>query len=140
MRLSTALFMFLLLLWPVGAEDIVVGPVEAVVLRVIDGDSVQVRAHVWPKHYVEENVRIAGVDAPELRGHCDAERSQARAAKAFVETLLASKRVRLLNLRRGKFRYLADMQTAAGQDVATALLQRGLARVYSGGDRPGWCG
>ncbi len=122
-----------------SADDVIAGPVVADVVRVIDGDSFVVRAHVWPRHVVQENIRLAGVDVPELRGRCPWERGRARVAKAFVQRMIAGQRVRLYNLRRGKFRYLAELRTAAGDDMAELLIANGFARLYDGGKRQGWC-
>ena len=42
------------------------GPVSAVVERVVDGDTLDVRADIWLGQSLNVRVRIAGVDAPEL--------------------------------------------------------------------------
>ena len=42
--------------------------VPARVVRVIDGDTVEVLARPWPGQTIQAIVRLAGVDAPELRG------------------------------------------------------------------------
>src|SRR5690606_10793304 len=66
------------------------GPVPAEVLRVVDGDTIEVRAHVWLGHEVTTLVRIAGIDTPELRGKCAAERTAARRAADGLAALLAN--------------------------------------------------
>ena len=53
-----------------GAEDILTGPVPAVVEDVIDGDTLRVRARIWLGQDLAIYVRLAGVDAPEVRGSC----------------------------------------------------------------------
>lgn len=56
-------------------------------------------------------VRVLGVDAPEIRGKCQAEKVKARLAKQFtVEQLRSAKTIELRNVRRGKyFRLLANV-------------------------------
>ena len=60
------------------------GPVPARVLRVIDGDAIVVRARVWIDQQIEIQVRLGGIDTPELRGRCDFETTLARRARALV--------------------------------------------------------
>jgi micrococcal nuclease len=123
------------------------GPVPAVVVEVVDGDTLRVRARIWLDQDVTTSVRLAGVDAPEMHGACRREREIARRAQAFVASQLApagdhGASVRLRDLRYGKYarRVIARVETAAGLDLGAALLAAGLARPYDGGARAGWCG
>ncbi len=85
-------------------------------------------------------VRIRGMDAPEIRGKCEAEREGAlRARDELVAILTRAKEIRLVDVARDKyFRILATV-TADGRDVSAALVKIGLARHYEGGTRLGWC-
>lgn len=126
---------------PASAYDVLPGPVDAVVLQVIDGDTIDVRAQIWLRQAIETRVRLLGVDAPELRGKCDAEQRMAEAARDFVRARLAAGSVVLRELRFDKYggRVLARVETADGEDLARALLAAGLARSYDGGRRRPWC-
>ncbi len=117
------------------------GPIPAELIRVVDGDTVDVRARIWLGQAVETRVRIAGVDAPELRGGCDAEKAVARRARERLETILASGPVALHEVRFGKFagRVVARVVTASGVDPAPLLVAEGLARAYDGDARDPWC-
>ncbi|MCW5771414.1 MAG: nuclease [Rhodospirillaceae bacterium] len=117
------------------------GPITARLLRVVDGDTIEVLAGIWPDHYVEARVRIAGIDAPELRGRCAAEVERALAAKERVSALLAAGRLQLRDVHYGKYagRVVARVLTEDGRDVAALLLADKLARPYGGGRRAGWC-
>ncbi|MDF2765570.1 MAG: hypothetical protein K0S81_2564, partial [Rhodospirillales bacterium] len=66
------------------AEDTVPGPVAAAVVRVIDGDTFEARAEVWPDIHVTVAVRVAGIDAPELHARCARERELAVSARALL--------------------------------------------------------
>ena len=44
------------------------GPVAATVERVIDGDTIEVKAQIWIDQELRVAVRLAGVDAPERPG------------------------------------------------------------------------
>lgn len=60
---------------------IISGAIGATVVRVIDGDTVRVRASVWFGLTVEVDVRLAGADAPEMRGRCTREKIVGRCAR-----------------------------------------------------------
>ncbi len=124
------------------AQRVISGPVEAEVVRVIDGDTIEVRAFIWPGHSVETRVRLADVDAPELRRvSCEEEREAGFAAKAFVEGLLAGNgmRVQISEVRLGSFagRVIAHMALRDGRDLGALLMEEGHATPYSA--RGGWC-
>jgi micrococcal nuclease len=118
------------------------GPVRAHLVRVVDGDTIEVLARIWPDHYVETLVRLAGIDAPELRGRCAEEIALAERAKTRLAALLAGNRLQLADVHYGKYagRVVARVMTEDGRDVARILLDEKLARPYGGGRRAGWCG
>lgn len=121
------------------ASESVPGPIEADVVRVVDGDTLVVRARIWPGQVVETAVRLAGIDAPERHGACAAERALAeRAALRLAE--LAGSRVRLTAVVPDKFggRVRASVEAADGRDIDASLIGEGLARAYAG-RRRGWC-
>jgi endonuclease YncB( thermonuclease family) len=129
------------------AGERLAGPVPAAVIAVVDGDTLSVRAHIWLGQRVETLVRLAGVDAPELRGKCERERALAAQARDFLRARLgpreaASGGVLLRDIRLGKYagRVLARVQGPDGADLAELLLAEGLARRYAGRERPSWCG
>jgi micrococcal nuclease len=87
-----------------------------------------------------ENVRVLGVDTPELRGACDDERALARVAQAKLRELLpVGARVELRELQFDKYgRSLADVWVG-GARLSELLIGAGVARPYDGGKREGWC-
>ena len=125
-----------------GVEQSIPGPVPARVLGVVDGDTVIVRARIWLGQEVETRVRLRGVDAPEIKGHCAAERRLAVRARDFARAKLGGGPVVLTDVRYGKFagRVVARIRAADGEDLAQALIEAGLGRPYSGGRRGSWCG
>ncbi|MDB5375841.1 MAG: hypothetical protein JWR00_287 [Rubritepida sp.] len=100
--------------------------------HVIDGDTLACGS---------ERVRIMGLDAPEMRGHCPAEISAAHAAKARLVVLIAGG-ISLEPHGRDRYRrLLAVVRDRQGRDVAQALILERHARPYDGrGRRDGWCG
>ena len=90
-------------------------------------------------------MRLAGIDAPELRGKCARERALAERARAYLLARLAGgdrSRVRLRDIRYGKYagRVLARVETGGGEDLGRSLMAAGLARPYAGRARASWCG
>jgi endonuclease YncB( thermonuclease family) len=114
-------------------------PVE--IIRVIDGDTVEVRAHVWLDQTIVTRVRLRSIDAPELRAGCPGEARKAVAARDALVTLLDSGKIYLTGLGRDKYggRVLGDLLTAEGHSISTRMLTTGHARPYDGGKRQGWC-
>lgn len=110
------------------------------VMGVIDGDTFKARIETWPGQHVEATVRIAGIDAPELRGACAVEKSLANSAKVRLATLLADGQVLLLDVKPDKYAGRVDAVVAVeGRSIGEVLVSEGHARTYSGGPRRGWC-
>jgi len=124
-----------------GPEQPLPGPVPARLLRVVDGDTIRVRAHIWLGQEVETFVRLSGVDAAEKHAHCDYERDMARKAQDFVEAKLADENIWLADVTYDKYgkRVVARVLTNGGEDLSTALLAANLAHRYGGGHKERWC-
>ncbi|QQM30991.1 thermonuclease family protein [Martelella lutilitoris] len=121
------------------AGDIYAGPVRAEIVRVIDGDTIVVEARPWPGQIVETSVRIRGVDTPELRSSCAAERQAASIAKDYVISLLrAGETVQLRQIAGDKYfgRVVADVALPDDRDLSSLLLEGGFAVSYDGGRKP----
>ncbi len=121
--------------------DVLPGPVPARVIEVVDGDTIAVRARIWIGQDVETRVRLSGVDTPEFNGRCGRERELAAHARAFVVEAIGGGAVKLSDVRYGKYagRVVADVETAAGEDLGALLIAAGLGRPYDGGARASWC-
>ena len=122
------------------SSDAFAGPVQARVERVVDGDTFDVRARIWLGQSLVVRVRIAGIDAPELRSRCDAEHILAIEARDYLERRIAGGEVRLSEIAYDKYggRVLASVGDSAG-DIGAAMIAAGLARPYDGGTRTSWC-
>jgi len=145
--LKKLLFIVLLIAFLLPAEtvsarkDILPGPIYGQVLKVLDGDTLQVRLHVWIGQDIETLVRIGGIDTPEIKGKCGFEKQKAIKARDHLSKLLPENRVELRNIRLEKYagRVMADVHSPNGASVAESLLSQGLARPYQGKKRQGWC-
>ncbi len=117
------------------------GPIPAFVERVIDGDTLVVRARIWLGQELKVMVRISGIDAPELRARCDKERKMAVSARQLVKRLVGQRKVTLSHIRQGKYagRVIADVIDKSGSSLSVHLLKANLARPYRRGRRKSWC-
>ena len=99
----------------------------AELVRVVDGDTLVVELEVSPGEFLEQKLRLRGIDCPEMST------PEGRAAKRFVEALLA--KTTAITIRTSKpdkyDRYLADvfLTAKAGEEVYlnNALLENGHA-------------
>lgn len=119
----------------------VAGPVAAEVVKVRDGDTVEVEAYVWPLQMVRVAVRLRGIDAPELHGKCPGERAAAELARDRLAALVAGQSVSLTKVSGDKYfgRVLADLAMPGGEDAARLLLKERLVVPYAGHKRRDWC-
>ena len=132
---------------PVAAKETLPGPRIATVLRVIDGDSMWVETRLWLNQRMTINVRLAGIDTPELRSECETkqekahEKALAQQAKDALAALLANGEVQLFDIQHDKYaeRVVAKVLLFDGTDVAQHMLNTGHARRYHGGKRGTWC-
>jgi micrococcal nuclease len=126
---------------PSRAEDMLPGPIPATVQKVIDGDTLEVLAHIWPGLATRARVRLAGIDAPELSSPCPAARAKAAQAREVLANAVASVPLRLMRIRpeHAYGRILADVQLADGSDLGELLLRVGLAKPFKSRVRCDWC-
>jgi len=141
--LSTALYLLAFSAAHAGPrQDMLSGPIPAELVSVYDGDTVTGRAHAWIGQEVETSVRLDGIDAPEIKGKCAAERERAEEARQEVIRVLGSAPVYLTHVKLEKYagRVLARLETADGVDISQHMIEKGFARAYSGHKRESWCG
>lgn len=123
------------------AKETLVGPVNAEVLRVLDGDTLDVRVTIWLGQKLETRVRLSDIDTPELRGKCQFEKDLAVQAKQALSDYVSNGFITLKNITTGKYagRVLAIAETPEGQNISQLLIQKGLGRPYRGQKRVSWC-
>ncbi|MAF31483.1 MAG: nuclease [Magnetococcales bacterium] len=113
--------------------------ISATVLRIIDGDTIEVKAHPWPGFNPVIKIRLLAIDTPELKGKCPQEKKLAIQAKEYLTSITPSS-VMLHEVQYGKYagRLLAEIH-ADDINLSNALIEKGYARAYDGGQRQGWC-
>ena len=135
----------LALLCPLLAMAEPVGVVyNAVINRIIDGDTVVIQASYLPKPLKPEiAVRIYGVDTPEkgFRAKCPEEDAKGHAATDFTTAAIkaATKfQVSLLEWDKYGGRILGDI-ILDGKSLRKMLIDQDMAREYFGDAKKPWC-
>lgn len=117
------------------------GPYDATLIRVIDGDTIKANVEIWPGLTVETSVRVAGVNAPELRRADECEKIAGQHARDYAAAWFARHSdIQITNVQQDKYagRVLARV-ISGGSDFGADLIAAGHAVPYSGGKRASWC-
>ena len=111
---------------------------KAKVLRVYDGDGVfDIEIDMGMNLFQRKDVRLFGVDTPEIRGH---QRNAGLVVRDFVRYLILGKDVIIVTKKdkTGKYgRLLADI-LINDESLASILLKLKLAKPYGGGKKDLW--
>ena len=117
---------------------------EAVITRVIDGDTVAFAADWLPKPLKPElSIRVYGVDTPEkgFRAQCEKEKALGEAATKFTKDAVAKatkKQISLIDWDKYGGRVLGDV-ILDGKSLRFMLIEKGYAREYYGEAKTSWC-
>ncbi len=87
------------------------------------------------------NIRVNGIDTPEIRGKCEQEKYSAEQAKEMVADILKdAEKIDLKNMERGKYFRIAADVFVDGESLADILIETGMAIRYHGGKKThNWC-
>jgi endonuclease YncB( thermonuclease family) len=117
---------------------------DAVLTRVIDGDTVAFQANFLPDPLKKElSIRVFGVDTPE-KGHrakCPKENERGQAATAFTKDAInksQKRQVILMDWDKYGGRVLGDV-LLDGKSLRVMLITNGFAREYYGEAKTSWC-
>jgi endonuclease YncB( thermonuclease family) len=117
---------------------------DAVITRVIDGDTVAFHAPFLPDPLKKElSIRVFGVDTPEkgFRAQCPSEAQRGEAASAFTKQMIAASQQRqvvLMDWDKYGGRVLGDV-LLNGVSLRQQLIANGFAREYYGEAKTSWC-
>ena len=117
---------------------------DAVITRVIDGDTVAFHAPFLPDPLKKElSIRVFGVDTPEKghRAQCESEAQRGEAASAFTKQVIAQatqRQIILMDWDKYGGRVLGDV-ILNGQSLRQMLIVNGYAREYYGEAKTSWC-
>jgi micrococcal nuclease len=119
---------------PCGTAAVAVGSAslaDPAAVVITDGDTFRYRG---------EKIRIADIDAPEVRGRCAYETQLAARATDRMEELLQAGPFELRTLDRDEDRYGRKLRVVVrdGRSLGDQLVAEGLARTWTGRREP-WC-
>lgn len=121
------------------------GPYRAFVIRVVDADTLEVKVELWPNLMQTAMIRVRGIDAPETRSSCEAEKALGLEAKNWVEKMYpADAVIRIEDVEPDSLsRYVADVKRWRSDrwlPLANELLDRDFAEIwYKGQQDVPWC-
>jgi len=151
------------------STDRVVGPVPAYITRYGDDGLFDVEIKIWIDLKINSQVRLAGIDVPHIRSHCEAERLKALNMKSFIGRLVGGRIVKLHDIRIDqvfngvitsirrpdvlsqrysnapvldvsmKYVYVAKIDTFDGVDISKALIDADFARFRIKDTHFDWC-
>lgn len=108
---------------------------HAEVLRVVDGDTVDVRVDLGFHCHYRVRVRLHGINAPESRTRNKEEKIRGLAAKERLEQLIGGKNVVLKSHGLGKFGRCLGELSVGSKNINQTLIDEGHAVEYHGGKR-----
>ena len=109
---------------------------KAVIERVVDGDTIDLRIDLGFKVWINERCRLLGIDTPESRTRNAREKRFGKMATARVEELLPEGSAHTIKTKfdsKGKFgRTMVDVHLPEGRMLCELLLSEHLAVPYRG--------
>jgi len=104
---------------------------RALILRVVDGDTVAAEIDLGLRMSSAQTLRLAGIDAPERRSDDPRTREQASGAATRLAELIQGKRVIIRTSKAEKYgRWLAQIWLEDGTDVNQQLIDEGWAKPW----------
>lgn len=139
-RLAIALLMF----WVSAVPAKLWGPYDAQYVKNYDGDTATFVVHIFYDEFQPMQVRVVGIDNPEIRGKCRAEKHLALQAKEKAREILTSVEYVLVVVHHGEDNFGRPLVTidVDGEDFGELMIEEGLAKPwdYNREPKPKWCG
>lgn len=116
------------------------------VLRVVDGDTLEIHIPSFPDELTPLKIRILGIDTPEkIRAGCQKEKDLGYAATKYVTDVVEhahanNKSIKFGNIKWDKYGGRIDADVfISGKPLAPMIINAGFARPYDGGKKSNWC-
>ena len=119
-------------------------PYQVKVLRVIDGDTIEIEATYLPVELRQKlSIRVLGIDTPEKapRAKCLEEAALAQRASLHTKRLVADAKNIEMDIK-GWDKYggrILGTVRIDGVDLSESLISNGFARAYFGEKKQSWC-
>ncbi len=107
------------------------------IVKIVDGDTVDLVLDLGFSTFVQQRLRLKGIDTPELSSTNESERIIANEAKGYVSVwLINQKKLAVKTFKDDKYgRLLAEIFGDGGVCLNTLLVESGYAWAYNGGIR-----
>jgi endonuclease YncB( thermonuclease family) len=105
------------------------------VISVYDGDTVTVAFNTFGLGFFAHNIRLTGIDAPEMRGNTAEEKAAAIKARDYLRSIVDGREVAMSVVTTDKYGRLLASLKVGDLDISAAMLSSGNAKPYSGGTR-----
>jgi len=108
---------------------------RAKVMRVVDGDTLDVDIDLGFKVWTKQRVRMYGIDTPETRTRDKEEKKAGLASKKWLSDEIEGIEVELESKEWGKFGRSLSVVYKGRRNMNKELVKLGLAKEYYGGKR-----
>lgn len=99
---------------------------NAKILRVIDGDTIELLIDMGMNHWIRQRIRFSDIDTAEIRSSSEGEKVEAQLAKEFVEKMLEFSLLRettlLEHLKHPDIIIKTEKEGSFGRFIATAMV------------------
>jgi len=118
--------------------------ISAHITNVYDGDTVTAQLYLLPGLIQTTNIRLLGIDTPEMKSKSECEKELAVKAKEFLSDLILDKDVYVTNISRDKYGERIDgyiyLSVIDHKSVSEILIEKNYAIPYDGGKKDHeWC-
>ncbi len=112
---------------------------KGTVIKCYDADTMTIEFDLGFKIKYEEQIRLYGIDTPELRTKNLKEKALGYKARDFVRELIMDKEFEFKTYKEGKFgRYLCVLYLKDKVTLNDLLISKGYAKLYDGGKKTKW--
>lgn len=127
-------------MWFMLALTLVYGPYNAVVKDVPEPETLTLEVAIWPGEHRTLEISVTDVDAPSLKGECEAETLMAQEAIEITRAFVG-RQVRLSEVRQSEQngKIYATIRNIRGQLLSEALITSGYGAPNEKGKQTRWC-
>lgn len=107
-------------------------------IKIYDSDTITI-AFPFKDEIYKYNLRLNGIDAPEIKSKIEAEVNMAKKGQKFLSDLILNKLIKVKMGKMDKYqRILADIFLLDDTDIIPLLLDKKFVRPYSGDKKADW--
>ena len=105
------------------------------VVKVYDGDTITIATKLFTENIYKFNVRLRGIDCPEIRSNDNSEKKAARIVQSELYKYIIHQMVKLSDVDYDKYGRLLANVSFNDTDLSTWLLSKHFAVKYDGGHK-----